>query len=131
MMMSGCGTEPRNWNPGGMMPTTCAEGGNANVPPPPARIHRELAPECRFVAAESPLPKCVGKNHGRRAVGGGFVLLVREPTSAHRLNCERLKYAVGDFQGPHALRLTANRQRRGILSEQADSGERSVLLLGT
>ncbi len=50
------------------------------------RIHRELAPECRFVAAESPLPKRMRKNHGRRAVGGGVVLRFREPTSAHRLH---------------------------------------------
>ena len=47
------------------------------------RVHRKLAPERRFVTAESPLPKPIRKNHGRRPVGAGVVVSSREPTSAH------------------------------------------------
>ena len=68
------------------MPTTCAG----------CRIDRELAPDRRFVGAESPLPKRVRENDRRRPVGSELMLRFREPTPAQRLHAERLKRAVGD-----------------------------------
>ena len=76
------------------------------------RIDRELTPDGRFVAAESPLPERMRENDRRRPFGRGSVLCFREPTSAHRLHAERLECAVRDSQSAHPLRLTAVGQRR-------------------
>ena len=100
---------------GGMMPTTCDDGRNGNVPLPPGESIESSRPS----AASSP-PKRRCQNACERMTGAGPSAAgpcscFREPTSAHRLHAERLKRAVRDSQGAHALRLAAIGQRRGVL----------------
>ena len=76
---------------------------------------RQLAPERRVVAAESPLPERVRENDGQRTLGRGPVFLLRESTSARRLHAERLKRAVRHQESAYPLRLAAIGQRRRAL----------------
>ena len=128
MMMSGCGVASRNRKSGRHDADDLRRPPTATCRHRRPSVDRELAPERRFVAAESPLPERMRENDGRRPFGRGSVLGFREPASAHRLHSERLKRAVRDSQRAHALRLAATGQRRDPRLPQADGGERPVLV---
>ena len=66
MMMSGCAAAARNWNPGGMMPTTCEDGGNGTVPVPPGESSENWRPSA---ASSPPNRRC--QNACERITGDG------------------------------------------------------------